>query len=126
MERTKMSFRRVNEQLKLAGFWTRKKDSILQGIVKKHVPKANGPFYIFELTAPCSEVINDKGKNVKTKIGDCVGCSASKTLEIIHENYMDSHVKLTALDKVPHKTRKKDGKPVMMPTFDIEVDIPEE
>ena len=120
-----MPFKRVNEQLKLVGFWGRTKGTVIQGIVKKFVPKDNGPFYIFELTEPCSDVKNDKGKSVKTRIGDCVGCSASKTLKCIEENYIDAHVRLTALDKVPHKTRKKDGKPVMMPIFEIEVDIPD-
>jgi len=118
-----MAFRKINERMELKGFWTRAKGTVLQGIVKKHVPKEGGPFYIIECTEPCTAVVNMDKKPVKgVNVGDYVGCAASSVLKVLQDECMNRIVRLTALERVPHKTRKKDGKPVMMHTFDIEVD----
>lgn len=120
-----MAFKKINEQMKLSGFWVRNTGTTCQGIVKKIVPMKDTPFYIFELTEPCTDVQDDNRKKVKTKVGDYVGVGASATLSTISEHYIGAHVKLTAIESQPHKTRKKDGKPVMVRMFFIEVDIPE-
>ena len=119
-----MAFKKINERMELSGFFNREQGQVIQGIVKKHIAKEDGPFYIFELTEPCKAVVDKKSKKVVTKVGDYVGVAASSTLNILNDEHIGGHVRLRATGMVAHKTRidKTTKKPLMMHTFDIEVD----
>ena len=78
----RMAFKKINERMELSGFFNREQGQVIQGIVKKHIAKEDGPFYIFELTEPCKAVVDKKSKKVVTKVGDYVGVAASSSIGV--------------------------------------------
>lgn len=121
-----MAFKKINERHELSGFWNREVDSTVQGIVVKHVPKDDGPFFILELTADCENIATRDDEIVTAKTGEYVGVMANTTLAVLADKYLNCNVRLTAREPVPSKTRthKVNGKsvPTMVRLYDIEVD----
>ena len=123
-----MAFKKINERHELSGFWNREVDSSVQGIVVKHVPKDDGPFYILELTADCENIATRDDEIVTAIVGEYVGVMANQTLSILQEKYLGANVRLTALEPVPSKNRthkdERTGKkvPTLIRMYSIEVD----
>lgn len=123
-----MAFKKINERHELSGFWNREVGSSLQGIVVKHVPKDDGPFFILELTADCENIATRDDEIVTAKTGEYVGVMANVTLSVLQEKYIGANVRITALEPVPSKNRthkdERTGKKVatLIRMYSIEVD----
>ena len=118
-----MSFRELNPQHELSGFYARIPNNPCQGRLRKFVGKKNGPFFVLELTEKCIiNSIDKKTKNVKHcdgKPGQYIGVSAVKTLDALKaDELLNKEIRLTFTGSTPSKNYP--GKDIAL--FKIEVE----
>ncbi len=121
-----MAFQKVKRQSDIAGFWTREKDSVVVGRVKKFIPNQYAGFYIVELAEGGSPL---QGPDEKTEgrpavIGEVIGVTGSAFLESLQEFIGKGLVRITSRGQGEAKAGKQ-GSWVMDIEFDPDGKLPE-
>lgn len=93
----------------IAGFWTRKKGEVLQGILKGHSNKGHNGFYVVKQDADSSVTVTSKESDKPMKVNgeSLVGVSASDAIKRAFEGLKQgTEVRITSNGEKKHPTNK--------------------
>lgn len=104
-----MAFQKVKRVSEIAGFWTREKESVVVGRVKKFIPNQYAGFYIFELSEGGTPLQgpDEKSAGRLAVVGEVIGVTGSGALEPLQDMVGRGIIRLTSMGQAEAKGGKQ-------------------